>query len=88
VIHSKSLSSSSKKILIAKHIYYRVATSVIKPGPARRVDPGPGPVRVRQKTGLRKKPVKPGRPGLTRVRPGVYINFIERSLTQGKQKES
>jgi hypothetical protein len=39
-----------------------VGTSVIKPGPARRVDPGPGPVRATQKTGARKNPGDPGDP--------------------------
>jgi hypothetical protein len=48
---------------------------VIKPGPARRVDPvAPvaGPVRVCQKTGLCNDPVKPGRPmtRVTRANPG------------------
>jgi hypothetical protein len=45
---------------------------VIKPGPAQRVDPGTGPVRVAQKTGECKKPVRPG--GSTRVRPGTHTH--------------
>jgi hypothetical protein len=52
-----------------------VRNSVIKPGPARRVDPGPGLVRATQKTGARKKPVKPS---LTQPNPGetrtIYTN--------------
>ena len=45
-------------------------SSVIKPGPARRVDPGPGPVRTAQKTGARKKPARPGLTRVTRPDPG------------------
>jgi hypothetical protein len=33
-----------------------VFSSVIIPGPARQVDPGPGPVRATQKTSVGKKP--------------------------------
>jgi hypothetical protein len=54
---------------------------VIKPGPARRVDPGAGPVRVCQKTGQCNDPVKPGRPGgsirylgETQPRPGFFFS--------------
>jgi len=43
---------------------------VIKPGPARRVDPVAGPVRVRKKTGECKKPARPGRPGGSTHDPG------------------
>jgi len=61
---------------------------VIKPGPARRVDPGPGRPgawtgpgntkdRCKEKTGQTRPdpgdPARPGWPGLTRVRPGIYI---------------
>jgi hypothetical protein len=35
-------------------------TTIIKPGPARWVDPGPELIRTRQKTSTRKKPAKPG----------------------------
>ena len=45
-------------------------SSVIKPGPARRVDPGPGPVRTAQKTGARKKPARPDLTRVTRPDPG------------------
>jgi len=62
-----------------------VVTSVIKPGPAWRVDPGPG--RPGAWTGLGSKkdqckektsqtrydPARPGWPGRTQVRPGLYI---------------
>ena len=41
----------------------RLIDSVLKPGPARRADPGLGPVRVEAKTRSRVGPVKPGRPG-------------------------
>jgi len=46
--------------------------SVLKPGPARRVDPGLRPVRVEAKTRLGIGPVKPGRPGTrsTQSNPG------------------
>ena len=46
--------------------------SVLKPGPARRVDPGLGPVRVEAKTRSGIGPGKPGRPGTrsTRSNPG------------------
>ena len=45
-----------------------ISRSVLKPGPAWRVDPGPGdpalePVRVEAKTRSGIGPVKPGRPG-------------------------
>ena len=53
-----------------------VFSSVIKPGLARRVDPGPGPVRAIQKTGARKKPA---RPGLTRPDPGETRNIYTNS---------
>ena len=36
---------------------------VLKPGPAGRVDPGMGPVRVEAKTRLGIDPARPGRPG-------------------------
>ena len=44
---------------------------VLKPGPARRVDPGMGPVRVEAKTRLGIGPARPDRPGtrLTRQDP-------------------
>jgi len=53
--------------------------SVLKPGPARRVDPGLGPVQVEVKTHSGVGQVKPGRPGppdQTRLRPGLYFFFI------------
>ena len=48
-------------------------SSVLKPGPARQVDPGLEPVRVEGKTRLEIGPGKPGRPGgtrFTRSNPG------------------
>jgi hypothetical protein len=48
------------------------------------VDPGPGPVRATQKTGARKKLA---RPGLTRVRPGLYIlTHLSREIWESKRK--
>jgi hypothetical protein len=59
----------------------RLLTSVLKPGPARRVDPGLGPVRVGQKPAwklARGNPVDPGPgpSGQTRVRPGQFFFHI------------
>jgi hypothetical protein len=65
--------------------YFERWSIVIKPGPARRVNPGTGPVRVAQKTGECKKPVRPGQPGQTRVRPGIYIHLI---FTHRKSRSS
>jgi len=47
-----------------------ITTSVLKPGPARRVDPGLGPVRVEAKTRSGVGLVKPGRFGGSTRNPG------------------
>jgi len=46
-----------------ERVKMRVYGSVLKPGPARRVDPSLGPVRVKAKTRSGIGPGKPGRPG-------------------------
>ena len=56
----------------------RLIDSVLKPGPARWVDPGPGrpgprTVRVEEKTRSRVGLVKPGRPGGSTRDPGHPI---------------
>jgi len=56
-------------------------TSVLRPGPARRVDPGPGRPGSKQKTGwelARPDPVDlgPSRPGQTRLRPEFIFLYI------------
>ena len=58
-----------------------ISIRVLKPGPARWVDPGLGPVRVEAKTYLGIGPGKPGRPGTrstrsNRVRPGLFFLYI------------
>ena len=55
--------------------------NVLKPGPARWVDPGPGRPGWRQKPAwelARENPVDPGPvpPGQTRVRPGQFFFYI------------
>jgi hypothetical protein len=70
-----------------------VPTSVLKPGPARRVDPGPGRPGPRTGPGGGKNPLGnwpgetrstrrvdpgPGPPGQTRVRPGQLTIVRER----------
>ena len=54
-----------REIMISPLVVYfsNLLHSVLKPGPARRVDPGLRPVRVEAKTRLGIGPVKPGRPG-------------------------
>jgi hypothetical protein len=55
------------------HLYQPLQPIVIKPGLARRVDPGAGPVRVCQKTGRGNDPA--GQP-VTRVRPRRDLFFF------------
>ena len=49
-----------------------MSNRVLKLGPARRADPGLGPVQVEAKTRLEIGPKKPGRPGTRSTRDPVY----------------
>jgi len=70
-----------------------VCRTVLKPGPARRVDPEPGQPGPRTGPGGGKNPLGswpgesrstrrvdpgPGPPGQTRVRPGLFFLYINR----------
>jgi hypothetical protein len=65
--------------------------TIIKLGPAQRVDAVAGLVRARQKVSTRKKLARPGLTQVTRPNPGetryIYINSSD-SGNLGKQKES
>jgi len=57
-----TLSQEKQKQILKKKITSLFPTSVLKPGLARRVDPGLGLVRVEAKTRSGIGPAKPGRP--------------------------
>ena len=69
-----------KKIFVLIDFYFQgqlnegVFGSVIKPGPARRVDPGPGRPGGRTGPGLLKDRLGQ-QPGQTRTRPDVFFFF-------------